>query len=155
MANKTDPTRILTADEIWAAKDIEERVVPVPQWGGAVRIRTFSKKQVSDFNKQATRRNKATGKDETDNDLLEALLFTEGVIEPKFSLEDYEKLQEKSVAALVTIVKAINAASGLSEEAVAEADKSNGHESHPQIRVLPGSGAEDDEIRALVADEQP
>ncbi len=141
---KTNPTRILTAEEIWAAKDIEEHTVYVPQWKGHVRIRTFSKKQVSNFNKRATRRNRATGKDETDNEMLEALLFTNGVIDPPFSLEDYERLQEKSVAALVTIIKAINAASGLGEDAVAEADKSNGTGANAEIRVLPGSGTEDD-----------
>lgn len=123
MAFQTDPPHILSAAEIFAAQDIEERTVPVPQWNGAVRIRTFSKKQADEMRKRATRKDRF-GKEYTDNDLLEALLFTEGVIEPEFEVDDYEKLQEKSAVAISVILKAIMDASGLSDLAVSEAQKS-------------------------------
>lgn len=116
--------KMLTADDIWSAKDIEERTVSIPQWGGTVRIRTFSKKQVSELTKAATHRNRATGKDEVDNDELEALIFTEGMIEPKFTKEDYVKLCEKAAAPIAIILKAIMDASGLTDLAVSEATKS-------------------------------
>ena len=66
--------KILTADEIWAAKDIEERIVPVPQWGGAVRIRTLSQKQSAELRRRATRVNPTTKQSEMDNEALERLI---------------------------------------------------------------------------------
>lgn len=125
MAKDTTSPKILTVEEIFAAKDIEEIFVPVPQWGGAVKIRTFSRKQVAEMTRRATSKDRHTGKDVTDNEMLEALTFTEGVIQPRFTLEDYEKLQDKSIAALLTVIKAINKASGLSEDAVQDAAKSS------------------------------
>lgn len=120
---KTTQVHILTPDDIWAAQDIEERTVPVPQWGGAVRIRTFSKKQATDLTRKAQRKNRL-GQVETDEDLLEALLFVEGMIEPKITVEDYERLQEKSAVAVGLVLRAIMDASGLSDSAVTEAKKS-------------------------------
>lgn len=144
MAQESTPLRILTADDIWAAKDIEERTVEVPQWGGAVRIRTFSKRQFNLLMSKAQHKNARTGQMDTDNELLEALAFTEGLIEPKFTLEDYERLIDKSAAAMTVITKAILDASGFSEQAVAEAKKSLEPEPNGQIRVSPGARAEDD-----------
>jgi hypothetical protein len=137
--------RILSREEVFAAKDIEEREVYVPQWDGYVVIRTFTKKQVSAINKRATRYDHVLKKDVTDNDMVEAMLFTEGVVDPPFTIEDYDRLQEKSVAALVTIVRAINDASGLSDEAATEADKSTETRSGAPLRVLSGSRTQDDE----------
>lgn len=138
MAFNTDPPHILSAAEIFAAQDIEERTVPVPQWGGAVRIRTFSKKQADEMRKRATRKDRF-GKETVDNEALEALLFTEGVIEPKFDVSDYEPLQEKSAVAISNILKAIMDASGLSDTAVTEATKSSETERNGQVRVSPGA----------------
>lgn len=149
-----DQPRILTADEIWAAKDIEERTVLVPQWGGSVRIRTFSKKQADDMRKKSTgpNPNKPGRPVEVDTDELEARLFVEGVIEPKFKFEDYDRLAEKSAVAIGLILKAIMDASGLSELAVAEADKSTGPRPDASIRILPGTRAKDDARRTADKD---
>ena len=117
--------RILSVEDIFAAPDLQEQVVQVPQWGGAVKIKTFTRKQIGEITKQATHRDRFTGKDVTDNDLMEALTFIQGVVEPTFTLEDYERLRnEKSIGALMVIIKAINAASGLTEDAVIAAGKS-------------------------------
>jgi hypothetical protein len=137
--------RILTAEEIWAAKDIEERVVPVPQWGGAVRIRTLSQKQSAELRRKASRINPATKQSELDNEALEQLLFIEGVIEPKFNITDYGRLSEKSMAAVTTVLKAIMDASGFSSESVSEATKSPAERSLAAVRVHPGEDAGDDE----------
>lgn len=142
---ETTNLRILTAEQIWAAKDIEERVVDVPQWNGAVRIRTLTQKQSGDLRRKATRTNPVTRQSEIDNDLLEALLFTEGVIDPKFTMADYGKLQEKSMAAVSSVLRAVMDASGLSQESVTDATKSVDERSHAALRVLPGARTEDDE----------
>lgn len=137
--------RILTAQEIFEARDIEERVVPVPQWGGAVRIKTLSQKQAGDLRKRATRTNPITRQSEIDNDLLEALLFVEGVVEPQFTMADYGKLQDKSMAAVSTVLKQIMDASGLTEDAMKNATKSDPDGFDSSLRVLPGARTEDDE----------
>src|SRR5262245_51995035 len=135
---------ILTADEIWAAKDLEERTVMVPDWGGAVRIKTFSKRLADSMRKRATTTDRFTKQDTINNEMLEALLFVEGVVEPKLTLEDYERLLEKSAANVGIVLRAILDASGLSQLATTEATKSPEVESDDQIRVLPGARAEDD-----------
>jgi hypothetical protein len=136
---------MLTAEEIWAAKDIEERVVEVPQWGGAVRIRTLSQKQSSELRRRAQRINPATKQSELDNEALEQLLFIEGVVEPKFTMADYGKIADKSMAAVTTVLKEIMDASGFSSESVAEATKSAAEGSLAAVRVHPGEDAGDDE----------
>jgi hypothetical protein len=145
MSFDTQPTRILTADEIFAAKDIEERTVEVPQWGGAVRIRTLSQKQSAELRRKAQRINPATKQSELDNEALEQLLFIEGVIEPKFSMADYGRLGDKSMMAMTTVLKAIMDASGFSSESVDEATKSPIEGSLVAVRVHPGEDAGDDE----------
>jgi hypothetical protein len=152
MAFSTDPPHILSADEIFAAKDIEERTVDVPQWGGAVRIRTFSKRQATDMSKRATVKDRHTGKESVDNDRLEALLFAEGIIEPKFTVDDYEQLQEKSAVAISVILRAIMDASGLSEAATTEAIKSASEQPDDQVRVSSGARAQDDTGGTLATD---
>jgi hypothetical protein len=114
----------LTVEDIFATNDIEETVIPIPEWNGTVTIRTFSRRQVADITKQSTTRDRYTGKDVTDQAKLEALTFIEGVVSPKFTLDDYERLLDKSIAPLLRIIKAINLASGLSEESVQDAVKS-------------------------------
>jgi hypothetical protein len=116
--------RALTVEDIFATNDIEETVIPIPEWNGTVTIRTFSRRQVADITKQSTTRDRYTGKDVTDQAKLEALTFIEGVVSPKFTLDDYERLLDKSIAPLLRIIKAINLASGLSEESVQDAVKS-------------------------------
>lgn len=141
MAQEDNGLRILSRDEIWAAQDIEERTVPVPQWGGAVRIRTLSQKQSGDLRRRATRTNMVTRQAEIDNDLLEALLFTEGVVEPEFTMADYGRLQDKSMAAMSAILRAIMDASGLTDGAVKDATKSVTDELNTEIRVPASEGA--------------
>lgn len=150
----SDNLKILTAEEIWAAKDIEERTVPVPQWGGAVRIRTLSQKQSAELRRKATRINPATKQSELDSEALEQLLFIEGVVEPKFSITDYGRLGDKSMAAMTTVLKAIMDASGFSAEAVDEATKSPVERSIHAVRVHPGVEAWDDEGGVTDSDER-
>jgi len=133
MAKAAEAVRFLTAEEIFAVDDIQERTVLVPQWNGAVRIRTLTQKQAGDLRRRATRRDMVTKQDIIDNDRLEELLFIEGVSEPKFTSADYEKLQNKSMAAMQIILKAIMEASGLSDAAIKEATKSSEDEFDAEV----------------------
>lgn len=151
MSFETDPPRILSKDDIWAAKDIEERTVEVPQWHGAVRIRTFSKLQADEMRKRATIKDRF-GKETVSPENLEALLFCEGVIEPKFDVEEYGEVEKKSAVAVGVILRAIMDASGLSDLAVTEADKSTGQGPDAAIRVLPRTRAKNDAGGTVASD---
>jgi hypothetical protein len=94
---------------------------------------------------RATSTDRHTKQPIVDNDMLVALLFVESMIEPKITLEDYERLRERSAVAIALLQREILAASGLSQLAVSEADKSNGTGPIAAIRVLPGARTEDDE----------
>jgi len=124
IVEESNSVRILSAAEVLAADDIEEKTLFVKQWNGAVKIRTLTQRQAGELRKRATRTNIVTKQQEIDNEALEAMLFIEGVVEPKFTMADYGKLQEKSMAAMSFVLKEIMRASGLSDEAVSDATKS-------------------------------
>lgn len=142
-SSDTDSPRMLTADDIWAAQDIQEQTVDIPEWGGSVRIRELTLKQVSMIAKRATRRNPQTQQDEQDRELMAALTIVEGMIEPKITMADYGRLVERSARAVTRIVQAISSL-GPTEDAVREADKSTGRQSDSGIRVLPSAGTQED-----------
>jgi hypothetical protein len=109
--------KILSLDEILSAPDIEDRLVHVAQWGGAVKIRSFTKRQQQDL------RTRATVGEEIDGNRLEMLMFIEGVIEPRFSEEQYGQLVEKSAGAIDAVLKEIMALSGFNADEVEKAEK--------------------------------
>lgn len=142
---QTDPHRLLSTDEILGVDDLRVVDVYVSQWRGSVRIKALSKKQVTDIINQSRRWNPVTKAYDTDETKQEELLVTASVTEPHWTAEDYRKIQEKSVAAIVTIVKAINKLNGLGEDAIDEATKSAEERSAPSLRVLSSARAEDDQ----------
>jgi hypothetical protein len=145
---------MLTAEDIWAAQDIEERTVYVPQWHGSVRIRTFTKLQFDGIRKKSMIKDRL-GKETPDQELLEAHLFCEGMIEPVIPIVDYDKVQAKSAAAVAVVVKAIVESSGLSDVAVSEADKSAKNGSSETLRVLLGARTKNDTGGTLATDVNP
>src|SRR6187551_3218851 len=104
----TEAGRMLTADDIWAADDIEEKVIDVPEWGGSVKIRALTLKQIANVAMKAIRTN-AQGVQETQRELSVIMTLQEGMIEPKLSPQEARKLSEKSATAVTRIVQAINA----------------------------------------------
>lgn len=108
--------KFLTEAEILAAHDIASKVVEVPQWGGCVRVQGLSKAQ-----QQAMRRD-ANGPDGLDTDTMELLMFKYGVAEPKFSDAGIQALKEKSSAAFDLVLQEIIKVSGVSEEAIKQAE---------------------------------
>lgn len=109
--------RILTLEQVLEAPDLEEREVEVPEWGGSVKIRSFSKAAQQDL------RRKAMVKNELDTDRLEMLMFIHGVVEPQFTEEHYEALRQKSAGAIDRVLRAILELSGLTREAVDQAKR--------------------------------
>lgn len=143
MASENDTLHILSAEEIRAAKDIREDIVPVPEWGGAVRIRGLSLKQIAAVATASMRRNQRTGQDDADRELMMMMTLIEGIIEPKFTMADVPWLQEKSAVACTKVVQAINAL-GPTEDAISEAVKSHAEELNGSVPVLASQGTQDD-----------
>ena len=111
--------KVLTIEDILSAPDLPEREVYVPEWGGSVRIRGFSKAVQQELRRQAT----GPG-GELDTDKMELLLFVHGVVEPQFTAEHYEALRQKSAAAIDAVLRAIVEQAGLNREAVDAAKRS-------------------------------
>jgi hypothetical protein len=103
--------KILTAEEILAAADVGEKVVPVPEWGGAVRIRGLTKAMQQHLRRAATVGNTV------DADRLELLMFVHCVVEPKFTEEQVEALRQKSAAAIDRVLREVFALQGITPEA--------------------------------------
>jgi hypothetical protein len=139
----TEPVHILSAEDIWAAKDIEEKTIEVPEWGGSVKIRALNLRQIANVAQKSIRRNPQTGQDETSRELSVILTLQEGMVEPKLSPQDARRLADKSAAAVTRIVQAINAL-GPTAEAVDEADKSLWPEPDAPISISVGARARDD-----------
>lgn len=138
MASDTDQTHILTVDEVDAVDDIDERIVQIPQWGGSVRLRTPTLRRVELLKRQAT------FKGQIDQDRFVALIMVECLVDPKIDLGVYERWMDKSAAAVATLQKEAVAICGLSEAAVADADKRDAHQPDVADPILLSARVEND-----------
>jgi hypothetical protein len=108
---------VLSAEELFAAPDITEEYVEIPEWKGGVMVRAITKGQHQTARKRSMRKN------DVDPDLFEINLLEVGLSAPKLSRDEIAKLKEKKAGAVERIIAAILRISGLNEEAAAEADK--------------------------------
>jgi hypothetical protein len=112
-----DNLNLLTRDEILGADDIQEQIVPVPEWGGAVRVRalTGQERDVLESHVVRTRRDGSTAVN-TRN--LRARLLTMCCIDEDgariFDEADVEALGAKSAGALDRVFSVAQKLSGLS-----------------------------------------
>ncbi len=108
----------LTREQILAVNDIKEEAMPVPEWGTDIVIRGFTLSQRHRVFDMAT-------KDGVVNGLRATILtFIEGVIEPRFSMSDYDALRDKS-AAVERVAMRILALSGVGKDALESAIKNS------------------------------
>jgi len=105
---------ILTIEEIEQADDILEASVFVPEWGGSVRVRQFSKDTEFKLRKAAM----IGG--EIDRERLEMLVLIHGMIEPAATEEHIGMLQAKGQKAIDTVLAKITSLNAITQE---EADK--------------------------------
>lgn len=103
---------LLTAQQIIEAADLTDELVEVPEWGGAVKIRGFSKAKQQELREAARGANGAV-----DTERLEVLMLIHGVVEPAIGAEMYEVLRQKSARAVDRILSAILTLNGMTEEA--------------------------------------
>lgn len=106
---------ILTAQQILDCNDLTERLLPVPEWGGDVRLRAFTKAQEQDI------RNAAKVAGEIDTDRLEVLMVVYGLAEPSFTVAQAELLRQKSAKAFDRVFRAILELNSMEDGAVEKA----------------------------------
>lgn len=101
--------RVLSVEEVLAVDDRPERVVEVPEWGGAVRIKALSLGQLQDI------RTRATVGGEVDEAKSTLYMLQEGIVEPRLTEAQVEMLRQKSVPAIVRLLTAISELSAVDE----------------------------------------
>lgn len=101
---------VLSVEEILAAKDIQEKSLFIPEWGGSIKITGLTKSQ-----QQAMRRRSMVDGG-IDADLIEMHMFIEGVAHPKFTSDQYLALMEKSAGIIDEVLTAIARASNMDPE---------------------------------------
>lgn len=132
MAIEPTNVSILSIEDILSKDDLEERVVEVPEWGGSVRIKAFTKAR------QQEMRKRATIKGEIDTDRLEMFLFIEGVVEPRFTADHYEQLRGKNAGAVDKVLQEIARLSGVSAGNADTGERSSMEEAERTFRSEQG-----------------
>jgi len=115
MTTKKEP-RILSYEDILAAEDITNRTFDVPEWGGAVRLRTFTKDVELQMRAQARGPNGAV-----DSEKLEMLMLVYGVVEPELTYEMVPHLRTKNAAVIDRILSEIVVLNRLGGDAIEQA----------------------------------
>jgi hypothetical protein len=115
-----ETTKRLSVADILAANDIREEDVEVPEWGGSVRIRGFTKQRQQELRQMAT--DPKNG--QVDAGRLELQIFIHGVIDPQFAPIQMTELRGKSAGAIDRVLQRIMDISGMTREAIVEAEKS-------------------------------
>lgn len=113
--------RILTVEEILAADDLVEEVLSIAEWGGSVRVRGLTKGQVERLTQAASKsiihpRTQQITR-QVDSQKLNDLMFSESVVEPKFSPEQVKQLAEKAAGPYLKIMQVVTRISGFSQGA--------------------------------------
>lgn len=132
-------------DRILGAKDIEDELVPVPEWGVEVEVRTIT---LGERNKVTTQAKNADG--ERDGAKLYALLIVAATFDPTtgqkvFKAADVADLEKKSGAATDRIAKVALRLSGLApkeeEGSLSEQAEAAGKDSSSPKDQSAGSGS--------------
>ena len=89
---------ILTVKEIIEAKDITEQELPVPEWGGEVRVRSISHREMKNIKKKIADAKGPEG--EATEDDIEKWVLIKGMVEPQITEEEYDHLLEKSTSSI-------------------------------------------------------
>jgi len=105
----------LTREQILSIKDVQEEEVYIEQWGGSVLVRSLS----------GNERNRILNicmnkKGKMDSSKLYPLLIVAGCVDPAFSKEDIDALNNKNAGALEKLAKVIMKLSGLGPEDLEE-----------------------------------
>lgn len=117
--NGSSGPKLLGRDEILRAEDFRTEDVPVPEWGGIVRVKSLTGDERDGFEAQI-RESRKDGSFRSNFAKMRVKLLALTIIDEKgrriFSLEDVEKLGKKSAAAIERVWDVASKLSGLSKE---------------------------------------
>lgn len=119
-------TPLLTRDQILSASDLTFEIVPVPEWGGDVRVRSLSGKERDAF-EASILTIRSGGKTRLNPADMRAKLVSRCIVnengERLFTDADITMLSAKSAAALQRVFEAAQRLSGLSDQDVEELEE--------------------------------
>lgn len=124
---------LLTKEAILEANDIVYETIAVPEWGGEVRIKSFSGVERDEYDEELTRRAQGKEADEPiDSRNFRAWVAAHCIVDEQgdllFTFNDIVKLSAKSGIALDRIYRKARKISGLGADADEEAEKNLGTE---------------------------
>lgn len=116
--------KLLNRAAILDVEDLKHEDVPVPAWGGSVRVRIMTGTERDEFRAAA-----AAGEGGVPMGKFTALLLVATAVDETgarmFALEDVEALGEKSAEALDTVAAVAMRLNGLGGAAVSDAEKNS------------------------------
>ncbi|RBQ21623.1 hypothetical protein DP939_02620 [Spongiactinospora rosea] len=134
---------LLSKDQIWQAHDITYEDVPVPEWGGEVRIRGLAGEERDAFEEASLKRGRGGSRELNLKNARARLIAACAINEdgsPMFVTADVLKLGSKSAAALERLFKVAQRLSGMTAEDMDElTGNSEPGQSGPSPSASPGT----------------
>ena len=103
---------MLTDEQIFAAVDLKEQIVDVPEWGGSVTLRQITRKQQIECREQSTKGG------EMDIDELELRMLIEHMVSPDIGQDRIEQLRGRNGVVLKRLADAMYALNGIGKGAL-------------------------------------
>lgn len=116
--------KLLNKAAILGVEDLKHEDVPVPQWGGTVRVRMMTGAERDEFRSAIANEEGKSSPGQVSAALLVATCIDETGAR-LFSAEDIDALKEKSAAALDVLAEASMRLNGLGGNAVSDAGKNS------------------------------
>jgi hypothetical protein len=115
---------LLSKEQIWSAQDILWEDIPVPEWGGEVRVKGLTGRERDKFEADSLAKAKKGGQREVILENMRARLVvmcaTDENFQPLFERRDVMRLGEKSAVALERVFAAAQRLSGMTDEDMEE-----------------------------------
>lgn len=115
---------LLSKEQIWSAQDILWEDIPVPEWGGEVRVKGLTGRERDKFESDSLTKAKKSGQRDVNLENMRARLVvmcaTDEQFKPLFDVRDVLRLGEKSAVALERVFAAAQRLSGMSDEDMEE-----------------------------------
>jgi hypothetical protein len=148
--NDEDNVTYLTLEQIEEAPDVQEEDVDVPEWGGTVKVRGFTKDVEMALREEA----KIPGSEppEVDRRKLELLMAVHGIVEPPMTETQMGMLAKKSSAAVNRIMRVVMRLNGQTTEERDRREAAFREGSSAPLHVSPdGSAPEADEEESVAS----
>lgn len=109
---------LLNRDAVLKVTDTVTKDIPVPEWGGSLRVRTMTVAERNDFARRASSEDKVSVAA-----WLVSVLAVDENNKPLFKAEDVPEIERRNFRAVDRVVQAILEVNGISEKKVEEAAK--------------------------------